>query len=59
MAFPVKAEVKVDLPEPELPTNMVVLFKRYSDKLLMFINFLAETSKVLIPISVLIFISRT
>ena len=52
MTFSVRAEVKVDLPEPELPTNMVVLFKRYSDKLLMFINFLAETSKVLIPIFV-------
>ena len=50
MTFSVRAEVKVDLPEPELPTNMVVLFKSYSDKLLMLINIKAETSIVLIPI---------
>ena len=52
MAFSVRAEVKVDLPEPELPTNMVVLFKRYSDKLVTFVNYLVETLKVLIPIFV-------
>ena len=36
--LPVSAAVKVDFPEPELPTNIVVLFKRYFFKSSMFVN---------------------
>ena len=49
ISFPVMAEVKVDFPEPELPTNIVVLFERYFFSLSTFVNNFAEISKVLIP----------
>ena len=48
MAFPVKAEVKVDLPEPELPTNMVVLINH---KVHIYIYY-ANKHKIKLPIRV-------
>jgi hypothetical protein len=50
ISFPVIAEVRVDLPEPELPTNMVVFFVRNSSRWFKCVKNFAEISNVFIPI---------
>ena len=46
MCVPVKADVKVDLPDPEFPTNILVSFSRNEIKFSKFVLNFADISNI-------------